>query len=755
MGRYSNIVLSLGVCAPFSIYAVGLGKIDVSSNLNQPLLAKIKLISARGIPLSQIKAGLADENAYRRADLERPYFLSKITFNIENINGQPYIVLKTKERIESPFLQILVDLAWSKGQFYRAYTVLLDPPGYETESIVVNKEPIINKEPDYAVPYSPPRASDIKPQFKAVYGPTVASDELWVIAKKYQPEGLNIQQVMMAIYLANPSAFINENVNKLRVGQKLKIPTDARMRQVNPEKANLESIRHENAWKDHQKDIQHVLTPSDMEQQTEEPAPPKAKSSNQMLDTKAGSIPSVQLIENTEIIPALPVEEASVSSQIEKSESLADEQITLVSQNTPTKASEQEFVALHPMIESLLKKANELNKGLKDEKIKLEQPSSKDKSLENQAIETAKVGNELLKNQISSLEAQNELLKQALMAEKNALNKTNLEIKNLNAKLIKYFERNERGELILKGELSAKDDSSVPYTTIFLILALLAVVSNLVIYALYRAQKQSIREESQEAVDKDSNKVTDKKQKTSNPTTIKEEESIPKPSPTNKEHKVPKQEVKSQAPIAPNHREQSSDAIINMQSKDSTKGQVNQNDLSPDTKDKLEITEVVETLEFDKPLPNQPITEHELHDEMETAEGDNTLEFEQISVKTSVNELAKEPTEGAESIKDDSESILEFEVHEFKKPEEKTKEAEAISEPVDDNSIEFNLEKPVEPPNKKEEKPIDCKTQLALAETYLSMKDYEMVKITLDEVLAKGTEQERKKAESILSRMEQ
>ena len=47
-----------------------------------------------------------------------------------NKNRQAVIKIVSQQRIEDPFLQILVDVAWADGQLYRSYTLLLDPPGY-------------------------------------------------------------------------------------------------------------------------------------------------------------------------------------------------------------------------------------------------------------------------------------------------------------------------------------------------------------------------------------------------------------------------------------------------------------------------------------------------------------------------------------------------------------------------------------------------------------------------------------------------
>jgi len=56
------------------------------------------------------------------------------------------------------------------------------------------------------------------------YGPVAANETLYRIALKYQQQGVTVAQVMMSIFEANPDAFDKGNINRLKVGETLKIP---------------------------------------------------------------------------------------------------------------------------------------------------------------------------------------------------------------------------------------------------------------------------------------------------------------------------------------------------------------------------------------------------------------------------------------------------------------------------------------------------------------------------------------------------
>lgn len=59
-----------------------------------------------------------------------------------------------------------------------------------------------------------------------VYGPTTKADQLWQIAILKRPSAnVSVQQTMLAILRFNPDAFRNNNVNGLKPGYKLNIPS--------------------------------------------------------------------------------------------------------------------------------------------------------------------------------------------------------------------------------------------------------------------------------------------------------------------------------------------------------------------------------------------------------------------------------------------------------------------------------------------------------------------------------------------------
>ena len=64
------------------------------------------------------------------------------------------------------------------------------------------------------------------------YGPVQANETLYRIALRYQQPGITVSQVMMSIFAANPDAFGQDNINRLRLGATLRIPESETMAKV-------------------------------------------------------------------------------------------------------------------------------------------------------------------------------------------------------------------------------------------------------------------------------------------------------------------------------------------------------------------------------------------------------------------------------------------------------------------------------------------------------------------------------------------
>jgi pilus assembly protein FimV len=265
------IALVMGI-SPLSSYAVGLGNIHLNSALNQYFDAEIDLLSVDQDEITDIKVNLASPEAFRRSGIDRPFILSKLRFTAEETaDGKSVIRVSSRDPIREPFLNFLIEVNWPKGRLVREYTVLLDPPVTLGRRPAPVQQAPMQRTPDSRIaapaPQTPAPAgrSAVAPSdvtwagSPAVdeYGPTQRNDTLWGIASQVRTEGASMAQMMIALQRANPQAFINQNINNLKVGQVLRIPRADEVRQLSRREASI-------AYSEQLQDWQADSQPSEM-----------------------------------------------------------------------------------------------------------------------------------------------------------------------------------------------------------------------------------------------------------------------------------------------------------------------------------------------------------------------------------------------------------------------------------------------------------------------------------------------------------
>ncbi len=246
-----SILLAGGMTASSQLLALGLGELDLDSALNQPLKAEIQMIDSAGLTSAEIKPRLASTEDFERAGVERYQFLRQMKFSI---NGDR-IIVTTRDPINEPFLNFLVELNWPAGRVLREYTVLLDPPVFQEETI----QPLVAVPAASAVtsrttstapqPAAPTQARPAsgntwsQPAQPGTYK-VQPNDTLWQIALETRPNAsVTPQQMMIALQDVNPDAFINGNINRLKTHTVLDIPDESIVRTIAQREAVTEVNR--------------------------------------------------------------------------------------------------------------------------------------------------------------------------------------------------------------------------------------------------------------------------------------------------------------------------------------------------------------------------------------------------------------------------------------------------------------------------------------------------------------------------------
>ncbi|MCG7897084.1 MAG: FimV family protein [Candidatus Thiodiazotropha lotti] len=268
--------------SPLGALALGLGEIHPQSALNQTFKADIDLLSVTQEELQDVRVSLASHEAFKKAGMDRPFHLSSLKFTPQlTASGKPVITITSRDAIREPFLNFLVEVNWPKGRLVREFTVLLDPPvtlsrkPTPVAAPVAKGSPVVSKvmpSRRAAAPATSMPQSSMSSTGGREYGPVQPNDNLWNIAKQMQESDESIEQVMMSLLDHNPSAFINNNVNNLKVGKILRLPADAEVTGLSKRAAREEFLAQTREWKSGTR----AAAPSRQEKAAEAPAPSAA-----------------------------------------------------------------------------------------------------------------------------------------------------------------------------------------------------------------------------------------------------------------------------------------------------------------------------------------------------------------------------------------------------------------------------------------------------------------------------------------------
>jgi pilus assembly protein FimV len=265
MFRKSSLILALALSlAASGVQALGLGDIHLKSALNQNFNADIKLLSVEKGTVDDVRVELASPEAFEQAGVERTYLLSRLRFKPVRLpDGTAIVRVTSREPIREPFLNFVIEVNWPKGRLLREYTVLLDPPvtlerkPAPVEAPVAAPEPEPEAEPEAAATTAPAAPSAVTADDVAwaedtgvggEYGPVKKGDYLWAIADRSRHQGVDVNQMMMAIYRANPSAFFSNNINNLKAGEILRIPDREEAMTISKAEARNQYREHVSAW---------------------------------------------------------------------------------------------------------------------------------------------------------------------------------------------------------------------------------------------------------------------------------------------------------------------------------------------------------------------------------------------------------------------------------------------------------------------------------------------------------------------------
>ncbi|MCP5158200.1 MAG: hypothetical protein H6974_06590 [Gammaproteobacteria bacterium] len=237
--------LALWLWGPLSALALEVSEIQVQSALNQLFDATIPLPTLAPEDISKVSVKVASPAMFGEFGLEQTSSLENLVFSIQyDEESQVYVKVISTQPIREPSLALLLEFGWPRGKTFREFTVLLDPvkrlaqrPGGRTKTILSEPAVTVTKTTAMATAEThgtPPEASLLPVEASAtspidqpdkLYGPVAPGEGLWGIALKLRPDGITREQMMQALFKANPQAFSSIGIDGLKIGTTLRVPS--------------------------------------------------------------------------------------------------------------------------------------------------------------------------------------------------------------------------------------------------------------------------------------------------------------------------------------------------------------------------------------------------------------------------------------------------------------------------------------------------------------------------------------------------
>ncbi len=269
----TGVALAAACLWSSSAWALGLGRLDVQSALGETLRAEIEVTSITAEEASSLRLRVAPPEAYRAAGVDYNAALGSARLEVvRRPDGRSVVRITGDRAVLEPFVDVIIEASWASGRLVREYTLLFDPPGSrlaQQAPAAPATAPAMSAAPRPAPPAAPPAQAGAEPapiarapaDAMAALPPAPArapapapapapiaaaapatpaaaddaprdvrvrrGDTLSGIATRTAPAGVSLDQMLVSLFRANPQAFMGENMNRLKSGAVLSMPSAA------------------------------------------------------------------------------------------------------------------------------------------------------------------------------------------------------------------------------------------------------------------------------------------------------------------------------------------------------------------------------------------------------------------------------------------------------------------------------------------------------------------------------------------------
>lgn len=226
--------IALAILMPSVSLAVELGNLNVNSKLGENLDLELGLLSVMPVEIGTMEVGLASRSDFARAEVIYPENANLLNFDVvEGDDGQYFVTITSEDPVNDTYLHLLILANWSGGKVVREYTALLDPPLYTGTPASSVEVASTGEASDTSSTTSVSSSSAYPSSITVQRGDTLSG----IVARLNAPDSVSLYQGLTSLLEANPDAFVDGNMNRLKAGAELNIPTFPSMAQINRQTA--------------------------------------------------------------------------------------------------------------------------------------------------------------------------------------------------------------------------------------------------------------------------------------------------------------------------------------------------------------------------------------------------------------------------------------------------------------------------------------------------------------------------------------
>lgn len=247
--RFMTAMLAFALAWPAN--AVEIDAITIHSALGQPLLADVP-IAATAEELRGLRVSLAPAIVFARVGLARPEgAVGDLRFAIAEAQGRPVIRVTTAMPVEEEFFSFLVQVDWETGRMIREFSIALQQsvPAPRVDAPAVTEAAILLAPRTAAATVAKAQVEPAGLPRGDRYGPAAPGETLSHVTARAGYGGAMRAQAFVALLAANPQSFINGNINGLKRGAVLSLPSREAVAAIDAVAAHHLVALHDRGWR--------------------------------------------------------------------------------------------------------------------------------------------------------------------------------------------------------------------------------------------------------------------------------------------------------------------------------------------------------------------------------------------------------------------------------------------------------------------------------------------------------------------------